>query len=124
MNLYLVTPPQTRSDETALAVAFLEQGLHRLHVRKPAYTMMGYRQYIDAIPARFHHRLVLHGAAELLHSYPSIGLHLRGKERQNNAFVQGVLQRRPAFGRYGMPAVSAIVVLLGAHWLWQRVVGA
>jgi hydrogenase/urease accessory protein HupE len=34
------------------------------------------------------------------------------------------LRTRPAFARYGVPAISAVVVLLGGYWLIQRTVFA
>jgi hypothetical protein len=32
------------------------------------------------------------------------------------------LRRRPGFVRYGLPATSAVVALLGAYWLAQRTI--
>ena len=96
MELLLITPPRTKENELSLVQHFLERGLHKLHIRKPAYETCDYERYIKAIPASFHHRLVIHGAFELVNSFPSTGVHLRSDDRQNTALLQSVQQLKPA----------------------------
>jgi thiamine-phosphate pyrophosphorylase len=96
MNLFLLTPPQTRKDELALVTHFLQCGLHRLHIRKPAFGIDEYGNYITAIPATFHDRLVIHGAYELVQAFPALGIHLRSDDRQDAQLVQRARQWRPA----------------------------
>lgn len=96
MDLYLITPPQNRGDELPLVRHFLQQGLHRLHVRKPGYTDEDYRAYIQAVPSIFHSRLVLHGAAGLLPEFPSVGIHLRSAGRHDAALLQQLRRLKPA----------------------------
>jgi len=95
MDLYLITPPEANKDELSLARHFLEQGLQKLHIRKPFYNEGELRQYIMSIPPVFHARLVLHSAFRLVNEFPSIGIHLRGGDRQNPALVEQVRQMRP-----------------------------
>jgi thiamine-phosphate pyrophosphorylase len=96
MDLYLITPPRASKDELSLARHFLECGLHKLHIRKPLYNEDDFRQYIISIPPAFHPRLVLHGVCSLVNEFPSIGIHLRGEDRQNPALVEQVRQMQPA----------------------------
>ena len=96
MRLYLLTPPQTTGNELPLVLHFLECGLHKLHIRKPEFSIGDYRNYIAAIPVTYHDRLVIHGAFELVQAFPALGVHFRSHDRQDTQLVQQVRQLRPA----------------------------
>ncbi|MBS1564041.1 MAG: thiamine phosphate synthase [Bacteroidetes bacterium] len=96
MDLYLITAPQTHKDEIVLVRQFLEQGLQRLHIRKPGYGEQEFAAYVSSIPALYHDRLVIHGPAALLRQFPWTGFHLRSDERTQPALMQSFLQQRPA----------------------------
>jgi len=96
MQLLLLTPPVTSGNELPLVTHFLQCGLDRLHIRKPSYSSDDYRDYINAIPAAFHNRLVIHGAFGLVQSFPGMGIHLRSSHHLDAGLVQELKQLRPA----------------------------
>ena len=57
-----ITPPVTLPHETAWALAMLEAGVSRLHVRKPECDAHRVASYLEPlVGAGFAHRLVVHG---------------------------------------------------------------
>lgn len=71
-----VTLPHYVPEEDKLIVAFFQEGLELLHVRKPGIDRQCMQQWLEAIPAVFRSRLVLHQHHELAASYGVQRLHV------------------------------------------------
>jgi thiamine-phosphate pyrophosphorylase len=85
MDLIVITPEETVEDETEIVNRMFENGLHRLHIRKPLFSAEEYRDYIKAIKKRYHLRLVIHGHFELYKEFWLDGIHLNAKARNDAA---------------------------------------
>jgi len=71
-----VTLPLYVSSEQQLVNAFFQEGLELLHVRKPGIDRKDMQRWIEAIPADFRSRLVLHQHHELAEGYGIQRLHV------------------------------------------------
>lgn len=80
MKLIVITATDTLHKETDTVNKLFEQGLQRLHIRKPQFTADELQQYIDAIERQYHKHLVLHNHFELYHSSLG-GIHLNSHAR-------------------------------------------
>lgn len=76
MRLIAITSPDFRETETARAGQLLGSGFWRIHLRKPEATAEELRQWLDALPAALHPRVVLHDHYELAREYAVGGIHL------------------------------------------------
>jgi len=75
-QLVLLTAPTALPHEPRLLTELLEQGLARLHLRKPGWPAAQLEGLIEALPPQFWERLVLHGYPALVRRYRLGGLHL------------------------------------------------
>jgi thiamine-phosphate pyrophosphorylase len=80
-RLLVITAPTALPNEPRLLAELLSAGLSRLHLRKPGWPAAQVESLIQALPAPFHQRLVLHGHPELVRRYRLGGLHLTGAQR-------------------------------------------
>lgn len=80
-RLLVITAPTALPDEARRLTELLTTGLETLHLRKPNWPAAQVEALIQAIPAAFHARLVLHGHPDLVHRYRLGGLHLTGTQR-------------------------------------------
>jgi len=75
-RLLVVSHPDPVPDEARIWQALLEQGLARLHVRKPGWSDAAVARLLDQVPERYLSRLVIHHRPELVSNYPVGGLHV------------------------------------------------
>lgn len=75
MRLIVLSPPGNLPGEHRAVRALFEQGMECFHLRKPEMDEAGYRQYIAAIPAVYHNRIVVHDHHHLAGSYALGGVH-------------------------------------------------
>jgi thiamine-phosphate pyrophosphorylase len=80
-RLLVITAPQALPDEPRLLTELLAAGLARLHLRKPGWPAAQVEALIQALPAPFWARLVLHGHPDLVRRYALGGLHLTASQR-------------------------------------------
>src|SRR4051812_42975580 len=76
MKIILISPSKTIEDEPRIATELFEHGLETLHLRKPSMRTKEMRAYLDAIPAHFHHRIIIHSHHNLVRKYALRGIHL------------------------------------------------
>ena len=57
-------------------------GLTTFHVRKPGWSRAAVKDYLQAVPAQYHPRLVLHAHYDLAFEFPLHGIHLTTSARQ------------------------------------------
>ena len=81
-SLLIISPEQQLASEQQVLTQLLAAGLTTFHVRKPGWTRAGLAAYLEAVPAQYHPRLVLHTHYELALEYPLKGIHLTTRARQ------------------------------------------
>ncbi len=69
MRLIVITEPHFAGNEAAVATSLFRSGLQTLHVRKPEANDESVARLLDAIPADFHPRIMLHQSHALSTSY-------------------------------------------------------
>lgn len=72
----VITLPYFFPEEAEMIIRFFQDGLERLHLRKPESNVAQVRELLEAIPAMYHSRIVLHEHFELLQEYHLAGIHL------------------------------------------------
>ncbi|MGM9759545.1 MAG: thiamine phosphate synthase [Parabacteroides sp.] len=92
-QLILITTPEAYPDEAAIVTRLFEEGLQRLHLRKPAYTRQELAGWLKEIPESFHSRIVLHDHFELADTFSVGGLHLNSRHPEAPVGYTGTLSR-------------------------------
>ena len=75
-QLLLLTAPTALPDEPRLLTNLLAQSPGKVHLRKPGWPAARLEALVQALPTRWHSRLVLHGHPVLVRRYQLGGLHL------------------------------------------------
>lgn len=88
MNLIIITPETAHPHEIKLINAFFTNGLLKLHLRKPFFTLTDYRNYLDQIDKKYHPGISIHGSFELLKEFPGLGIHITGRTREHGKFTE------------------------------------
>ncbi len=83
MKIVVITPDWEFPKETEIIRELFENGLWRLHVRKPNYSKNALKQYLNQIPEKYHSKIIIHSIKnkKLMKAYNLRGLHLNSKER-------------------------------------------
>ena len=76
MKLIVITWPRFLPSEALLLSLLIDNGADRIHIRKPDASADEVRQLINAIPADYHDRLVLHDHYQLINEFTLAGIHL------------------------------------------------
>ncbi len=79
MKLLIVTRPDFFVGEGECIRQLFEAGLERLHLRKPGSERVDVERLLNAVPARFHRRMVLHDHFALASEYSTGGIHLNAR---------------------------------------------
>lgn len=79
MKLIVITWPDLLADEGKWLMLLLEEGVFRIHVRKPNATQDEIRHLICSIPTVYHNRLVLHDHYSLANDFAVAGIHLNSR---------------------------------------------
>lgn len=78
----VITQPYFFEGEADRITLMFQSGLKRLHLRKPESSIDACRELLQAIPACYHSRIVLHDHFELLHEFALGGVHLNSRNPQ------------------------------------------
>ena len=78
MEILVITLPHFISDEGMLINTLFENGVNRVHIRKPGASEEEYRRLIEEIDGRWHGRLSLHDCHDVAVEY-GCGVHLNGR---------------------------------------------
>ena len=84
--LIIITTPEFFSSEAELINLLFDNGLQRLHLRKPDSSLPAYEGLLKAIKTEYLPRVVLHDHHELAAKYKVLGIHLN---RRNNQIPKG-----------------------------------
>lgn len=83
MKLIVITTPDFLMNEAELLRVLFENGLYRLHLRKPGASAAELSFLLDRIPAQWHPRIVIHDHYELADRYALAGIHLNRRNIQH-----------------------------------------
>lgn len=95
MKITIITTPEIRQGETEIINALFQEGMHRLHLRKPAATATQLEEYINQINPAYRHRIVLHDHHDLVREMHLGGIHLNSRNPQPPTWFQQEANQRP-----------------------------
>ncbi len=93
MRLLVITTPHLFPDEAVLLTTLFEEGMERLHLRKPEANETELATLLEQIPATFHPRIVLHDHFALVNCYAIGGIHLNSRNTTVPEGFQGSISR-------------------------------
>lgn len=93
MKLIVITSPEFLPGEAELMQAMLEEGLDRIHLRKPGCTAAELAALIERFPAHFRLRITLHDHFPLQRTYGLGGVHLNGRNPDLPDGYRGTVSR-------------------------------
>mgnify|MGYP001510044873 FL=1 len=93
MKLIVITSPEFLPGETELMQAMLEEGLDRIHLRKPGCTAAELAALIERFPAPFRPRITLHDHFPLQRTYGLGGGHLNRRNPDLPDGYRGTVSR-------------------------------
>lgn len=79
LKVIVITRPDFFEGETELVNRMFEEGMERLHLRKPKATEQELAEWIEHIALPFRHRIVLHDHHQLAIKYDLGGVHLNSR---------------------------------------------
>ncbi|TPN87566.1 thiamine phosphate synthase [Aquimarina algicola] len=79
--LIILTSEKELDHEADQINALFKEGLQRLHLRKPNFSVDGYRALLDQIEPKYYDRIMLHQFHELTQEYALRGIHLQEQPR-------------------------------------------
>ncbi|WP_186757881.1 thiamine phosphate synthase [Echinicola salinicaeni] len=81
MDLLLITDPNYPEKEEESLVQLLDQGLSRLHIRKPDWTNIGIEKLVKSIPVEHYSKISLHGDLKLATDLGLGGCHFKSDQK-------------------------------------------
>ena len=114
MKLIVITTPYFFEGEGEILTALFQVGMEKLHIRKPQSRKEELRSLLDAVPAEYHSRIVIHDHFELAAEYALAGIHLNsrnqnipeGFQKTDNWIMYFSAQSLKAYPRKDMEAAS------------------
>ncbi len=79
--LIVLTSEKPLPNEAKQINDLFDAGLEILHLRKPTFTIDGYRALLDQIDSKYHYRIMVHQFPELTMQYKLRGIHLQEQAR-------------------------------------------
>lgn len=79
--LIVLTSERSLKNEAEQINELFDAGLEILHVRKPTFSIQGYRALLDLIRVQYHNRIMIHQFPQLTNEYALRGIHLKEKAR-------------------------------------------
>ena len=95
MQLIVITREHNGRKETGVVNLLFTNGLQRLHLRKPSFSLNDTRHYIREIDEQYHSRIVLNGCFELMDEFMLGGVHLNSKVRNDRSKMKKVVNVPP-----------------------------
>ena len=93
-QLIAITLPTFFPGEAQVITTLFQNGLERLHLRKPAASADELRRLLDEIPGEYHPAIALHDHFELWKEYPAIGgVHLNSRNAEIPPGFRGRISR-------------------------------
>lgn len=79
--LIVLTSERELENEASKLNSLFQNGLERLHFRKPTLTIKGYKNLLNQIDAKYYNRIMLHQFHELCIEYNLRGIHVQEQPR-------------------------------------------
>ncbi|WP_299897747.1 thiamine phosphate synthase [uncultured Aquimarina sp.] len=79
--IIVLTSERALPNEAEQINQLFKEGLEILHLRKPTFTIDGYRSLLDQIDRKYHNRIMTHQFPELTQQYNLRGIHLQEQAR-------------------------------------------
>ena len=83
MQIIVLTPDNLINHEIDTINMLLDNGLEKIHIRKPSFTLKEYREYILKIKKEYYSKIVLHGGFDLVKEFEIGGIHLNSVARKD-----------------------------------------
>jgi len=96
MKVIIITPDNHVNNEADIVNKLFDNGLQRLHVRKPLYAANDYRSYIETIKPQYHPRIAVHGDFELYNEFDLGSIHLSSSARNDKNIMEQVAVLPPS----------------------------
>lgn len=80
-TITIITHPEQIANESKILQALFENGLERLHIRKPNYTPIQMKKYLDEIAPEYRSKTVVHQHHFLAVDYGCSGVHFSAEKR-------------------------------------------
>lgn len=90
MIVTLISSSDKFTSEIPVVISLFKAGLPVLHLRKPKFSTRKMKEYLDAIPAEFHPRIVIHSHHRLVFIYKLKGIHFTRThlKKKNKSFIK------------------------------------
>lgn len=93
MKLIVITPPSLYEGEERILSALFQEGMEKLHLRKPGSSRQEIRLLLKAVPQEYHPRIVLHDHFELTSEFQLAGIHLNSRNHTIPFHFAGSISR-------------------------------
>lgn len=92
-KLIVITTPRFFTGESEILSRLFDEGMQRLHIRKPESGVGEIRNLLDTIAPCYHPQIVLHDHFELVDAYTLGGIHLNKRNNQIPQAFRGSISR-------------------------------
>lgn len=93
MKLIVITAPHFFEGESRILSLLFQEGMERLHLRKPQSNIDELRRLLETIPPEYYPRIVLHDHFELVLEYKPVGIHLNSRNYSVPEGFKGSISR-------------------------------
>lgn len=96
MDLIIITPEINHPEETDLIHTFFANGLSKLHLRKPFFSLSDYRNFLNLIDKKLHSGISIHHHFSLLNEFPGLSAHITAQVRKEGKFTESINLSKPS----------------------------
>ncbi len=97
MELAVITASEFFEKENEIIIQLFENGLQRLHVRKPDADLAAVEILIQQIPTQFHSKIILHQHPQMLDEYGIGGFHINQHTLEHKEIIQQKIKQAQSF---------------------------
>lgn len=83
MKLILISPSKKQDSEIGFLLNMFEQGLPTYHVRKKTFSTRELKNYLEAIPEKYHNRIIIHTHHELALKFNLKGVYVSRSHKKS-----------------------------------------
>ena len=76
MKIIILSNSEKFKSEVDIVIQMFDSGLEIFHVRKPDFSYSKMKEYIEAIPVKYHNRIMIHSHLKLALKFNIKGIHL------------------------------------------------
>ncbi len=97
MELAVITTSEFFEKENEIIIQLFENGLQRLHLRKPDADLAAIEILLQQIPTSFHSKIILHQHPQMLDEYGVGGFHINRHHFENRKKIQQKIKPAQSF---------------------------